>query len=104
MYLLGNAPQTVLRGPNSLWEAVMQEAFVGGWARQPHFSVETLGTLHDLNHRFLDLIGAPPVESPATGRSKLPGEVAAQFAPLSAAQRRSGPARPAKAARPPVRP
>ena len=74
----------------------MQEAFVGGWAGQPHFSVEMLGTLHDLNYRFLDLVGAPPGmpdgqllddKWPARGRLKLPGEVAAQVAPLSAAQR-----------------
>ena len=36
----------------------MQDAFVGSWARQPHLSLEMLGSLHDLNHRFLDLIGA----------------------------------------------
>jgi hypothetical protein len=70
----------------------MQEAFIGGWARQPHFSVETLGSVHDLNHRFLDLVGAPPGQLldgnwPAPGRLKLPGEVSAQVAPLSAAQR-----------------
>jgi len=65
----------------------MQEAFVGGWARQPHFSVETLGSVHDLNHRFLDLIGAPAGDWSTTGRLKLPGEVSAQVAPLYAAQR-----------------
>ena len=70
----------------------MQDAFVGGWAQQRHFSVETLGSVHDLNHRFLDLVGAPPGQSldgnwPAPGRLKLPGEVWAQVAPLSAAQR-----------------
>jgi len=65
----------------------MQEAFVGGWARQPHFSVETLGSVHDLNHRFLDLVGAPPRDWPLPGWLKLPSEVSAQVAPLSAAQR-----------------
>src|SRR5271169_473838 len=65
----------------------MQEAFVGGWAPQPHFSVETLGSVHGLNHRFLDLVGAPAGDWPLPGRLKLPGEVSAQVAPLSAAQR-----------------
>ncbi len=65
----------------------MQEALVGGWAREAHFSVETLGTVHDLNHRFLDLIGAPAGGWPLPGRLKLPGEVSAQVARLSAAQR-----------------
>src|SRR5271169_2207808 len=65
----------------------MQEAFVGGWAPQPHFSVETLGSVHGLNHRFLDLVGAPAGDWALPGRLKLPGEVSAQVAALSAAQR-----------------
>ncbi len=64
----------------------MQEAFVGAWAREAHFSVETLGPVHDLNHRFLDLIGAP-AGGWLAGRLKLPGEVSAQVVPLCAAQR-----------------
>jgi hypothetical protein len=88
----GNAPPSVPGAQIHGEEAVMQEAFGGGWARQPHFSVETLGALHDLNHRFLDLVGAPPGQLldgnwPAPGRLKLPGEVVAQVAPLSADQR-----------------
>jgi hypothetical protein len=70
-----------------MWEAVMQEAFVGGWARQPHFSLEMLGSVHDLNHRFLDLVGAPPGDWRLPGGLKLPSEVSAQVAPLCAAQR-----------------
>ena len=53
----------------------MQEAFVGSWARESHLSAEILGSLYDLNHRFLDL---------AAARS---GWVAARVATLSAAQR-----------------
>ena len=53
----------------------MQEAFVGGWARESHLSAEILGSLHDLNHRFLDL---------AAVRA---GWVAARVAALSPAQR-----------------
>jgi hypothetical protein len=33
----------------------MQEAFVGNWAQESHLSAEILGSLRDLNHRFLDL-------------------------------------------------
>jgi hypothetical protein len=39
-------------------EAVMQEAFVGSWAQDSHLSAETMGSLRDLNHRFLDLAAA----------------------------------------------
>jgi hypothetical protein len=34
----------------------MQQALTGTWSRQPHFSIEALTPLHDLNHRFLDLL------------------------------------------------
>jgi hypothetical protein len=53
----------------------MQDAFVGSWARESHLSAEILGSLRDLNHRFLDL---------AALRSEWP---AGRVAPLSAAQR-----------------
>ena len=33
----------------------MQDAFVGNWAQESHLSAEILGSLRDLNHRFLDL-------------------------------------------------
>ncbi|MGB6306514.1 MAG: hypothetical protein WBF89_01890 [Steroidobacteraceae bacterium] len=56
-------------------EAVMQDAFVGTWARESHLSAEILDSLRDLNHRFLDL---------AAVRTEW---VAGQIAPLSAAQR-----------------
>jgi hypothetical protein len=53
----------------------MQDAYVGSWARESHLSTEILGSLRDLNHRFLDL---------AASRT---GWVAGQVAALSAAQR-----------------
>ena len=53
----------------------MQDAFVGGWERESHLSAETLRSLRDLNHRFLDL---------AAARTEW---VARQVAPLSAEQR-----------------
>jgi hypothetical protein len=53
----------------------MQEAFIGSWARESHLSAEILGSLHDLNHQFLDL---------AAVRA---GWVAARVAALSPAQR-----------------
>ena len=53
----------------------MQDAFVGSWARESHLSAGILGSLHDLNHRFLDLAAART------------GWVAGRVAPLSAEQR-----------------
>ena len=37
----------------------MQDAFGGSWAQDPRYSV-MLGSLRDLNHRFLDLVAARP--------------------------------------------
>src|SRR5260221_4701519 len=54
----------------------MQEAFVGNWAQESHLSAEILGSLRDLNHRFLDLTA-----------SRTTDWVAGRVAPLSAAQR-----------------
>lgn len=38
----------------------MQYEFVGSWAQDPHLSSAMLGSLRDLNHRFLDLAAARP--------------------------------------------
>jgi hypothetical protein len=54
----------------------MQDAFVGNWAQESHLSAGILGSLRDLNHRFLDLTAARSAEW-----------VAGRVAPLSAAQR-----------------
>ncbi len=64
----------------------MQQA-LGSWTRQPHFSGEALATLHDLNHRFLDLVGAGTAYSRPPENLRLPGEAGRQVAPLTAAQR-----------------
>jgi hypothetical protein len=53
----------------------MQDAYVGSWARESHLSAEILGSLRDLNHRFLNLAAART------------GWVAGQVAALSAVQR-----------------
>jgi hypothetical protein len=53
----------------------MQEAIVGGWGQGWHLSAQTLGSLRDLNHRFLDLLAV---------RAEW---IAGRVAPLSAAQR-----------------
>ena len=53
----------------------MQDAYVGSWARESQLSAEILGSLRDLNHRFLDLAAART------------GWMAGQVAALSAAQR-----------------
>jgi hypothetical protein len=53
----------------------MQDAYVGGWARESHWSAGILESLRELNHQFLDLAAART------------GWVAGQVAVLSAAQR-----------------
>src|ERR1700722_19956739 len=53
----------------------MQDAYVGGWARESHLSAGILESLRDLNHQFLDLAAART------------GGVARQVSALSAAQR-----------------
>jgi hypothetical protein len=65
----------------------MQEAFMSSWARQPHFSVETLSSLHHLNHRFLDLVGTRICDWRPPRPLELPPEVSAEIAPLSPTQR-----------------
>jgi hypothetical protein len=65
----------------------MQDAIVGSWAAQPHFSVEMLDSLHDLNHRFLDLVGGRGAAWQPGAAAGLAGEVSVQVAPLSTAQR-----------------
>jgi hypothetical protein len=65
----------------------MQDAIIGNWARQPHFSLELQGSLHDLNHRFLDLIGAQAGAWRLPRRLKRPDNLPNPVAPLSAAQR-----------------
>jgi hypothetical protein len=65
----------------------MQEAIVGSWVQESHLSAEILGSLRDLNHRFLDLAALGSREWAAAGDSGLPPLLAGQVAPLSAAQR-----------------
>jgi hypothetical protein len=65
----------------------MQDAFVGGWTRQSHFSLEMLDSLRDLNHRFLDLVGASVDDWRLSRKLELPGDASGLVAPLSAAQR-----------------
>jgi hypothetical protein len=65
----------------------MQDAFVGTWAQESHLSVEILGSLRDLNHRFLDLTAS---RTGLWAARDSPGgslHLAMQVAPLSAAQR-----------------
>jgi hypothetical protein len=65
----------------------MQDAFIGSWAQESHLSTERLGSLRDLNHRFLDLTAAGANEWPPCGEAGLASSLAAQVAPLSAEQR-----------------
>ena len=65
----------------------MQDAFVGTWARESHLSAEILGSLRDLNHRFLDLTAARAGLWAAPDGTGRPLHLAGLVAPLSAAQR-----------------
>ena len=65
----------------------MQDAFVGTWAQESHLSAETLGSLRDLNHRFLDLTAARAGLWAASGAAGPPLHLAGQVALLSVAQR-----------------
>jgi hypothetical protein len=65
----------------------MQDAFIGGWSRQPSFSVEVLAPLHDLNLRFLDLAGAHAGGWRTSGALELPAGASERLAPLTASQR-----------------
>jgi hypothetical protein len=67
----------------------MQEAIVGSWAQESHLSVRTLGSLHELNHRFLDLAAARIGSWTAPGGAGFSPSLAAQLAPLSDAQRQA---------------
>jgi hypothetical protein len=68
-------------------EPLMQEAIVGSWAQESHLSAAALGSLRDLNHRFLDLAAAGRSDWASTRGAKLSPGLAGQLAPLSAAQR-----------------
>ena len=65
----------------------MQEAFHGSWAREAHFTAEILGSLRDLNHRFLDLTGARSGDWGAAGGVGAAAALGRHVAPLSPAQR-----------------
>jgi hypothetical protein len=64
----------------------MQEAF-GDWAPQSYLSAEMLGSVRELNHRFLDLAAAGANEWVRTAGTSLSPCLGGQVAPLSAAQR-----------------
>jgi hypothetical protein len=78
--------RAILLGYRINLEAVMQEAF-SGWMRQSYFSLQMLDSLHDLNHRFLDLVGASADDWRLSRKLELPGDASGLVAPLSTAQR-----------------
>ena len=65
----------------------MQDANVRTWTREPQVSAELLGSLRGLNHRFLDLVATWAGGWEADGASAHHADLAAQIAPLSAAQK-----------------
>jgi hypothetical protein len=68
-------------------EAFMQDAFDGGWAQESHLSIETLESLRDLNHQFLNLTASGAMGWAVRGEGRRPLSLATQLAPLSEAQR-----------------
>jgi hypothetical protein len=74
-----------MRNPNP--EAVMQHATVSSWAGESLLTAETLESIRDLNHRFLDLAGARPAGWSAADSGALAPALAAQVAQLSQEQR-----------------
>jgi len=65
----------------------MQDASVGSWAQESHLSAEVLGSLRDLNHRFLDLAAARSSDWVAPGGAGSALHLAQQVVALTAAQR-----------------
>jgi hypothetical protein len=63
----------------------MQDALIGSSSRRPHFT--GLASLHDLNHRFLDLVGSRAGDWGQCCKLRLPGEAAARVMPLTTIQR-----------------
>lgn len=67
----------------------MQEANVKRWERESDVSTAMLESVHELNHRFLDLLGESPREWNSAGFAGLPAEVRLWIVPLTAAQKKA---------------
>ncbi|HLW24150.1 MAG TPA: hypothetical protein VKT22_07295 [Steroidobacteraceae bacterium] len=65
----------------------MQPALIGPWTRQPHFSLEALAPLHDLNQRFLDLLAERGAGWPMREHATQSASVGRALASLTPAQR-----------------
>lgn len=69
----------------------MQEVITGNWVREPHLTIEQLGSMRGLNLRFLDLAGGVAGQWDAcragAGSSMLAAGLAQQLGPLSRTQR-----------------
>jgi len=65
----------------------MQDANVRNWNREARVSVQMLQSLRELNHRFLDLVAAPPRDWSPYADVGLSFELCNEVAPLSSAQK-----------------
>jgi len=65
----------------------MHEASIGGWSGQRSFSTEVLAPLHDLNEKFLDLLGSHPRGWRTSGGLGSTAGVSSRLEPLTAPQR-----------------
>jgi hypothetical protein len=77
---------TAKRRANWAQGAVVQDAFIGNWARETYLSTEHLNSMRDLNHRFLDLAGARAGDWAAAGTGGGAG-LGLLVAPLTRSQR-----------------
>jgi hypothetical protein len=67
----------------------MRELHIGNWSRESRLPVETLESLRELNHRFLELLCARSGDWRCANAVMVSPELPGRLAPLSPAQRRA---------------
>lgn len=67
----------------------MHDVHGGNWTREPLVTVETLESLRELNHRFIDLVSADDADWHMPRRTVLAPALCGQLAPLSPMERKA---------------
>lgn len=67
----------------------MQDVHVGNWASESQVSVVTLGSLLELNHRFLELVSTHAGDWHCAQRAGVSADLSGQLVPLSPEQRKA---------------
>jgi hypothetical protein len=67
----------------------MQNSHPGHWTRESTLPLETLESLRELNHRFLDLMSTHPVARRSTHGMALPPEMSVRVGALSSGQKKA---------------